>query len=124
MPVVKVLSQGLKLARFESTGTHIDDVFTNNSAWVLLDILCRSGWDLSQLDLASFATAAQRCDVLVHTTDLNGNDTLIPRYQCNLLLTKRRSTGDIVRGIRNAAALYLTFDTAGLLQLNAEDTLA
>jgi hypothetical protein len=124
LPSIKVLIQGLKLARFDSSGNHTDDVFTNNSAWVLLDVLRRSGWDLSELDLASFSSAAQRCDALVHTTDLNGNDTLIPRYQCNLLLTKRRSAGDIIRGIRNASALYLTLSPAGLLQLNAEDTLA
>ncbi len=37
---------------------------------------------------------------------------------------KRRSAGDIVRGIRNGAALYLAFNTSGQLQLNAEDTLA
>ncbi len=79
---------------------------------------------MSDLDLGSFSVAGQRCDALVHTTDLNGNDTLIPRYQCNLMLTKRRSAADIVRGIRNAAALYLSFNTVGQLQLNAEDTLA
>jgi hypothetical protein len=124
LPSIKVLIQGLKLARFDSSGNHTDDVFTNNSAWVLLDVLRRSGWDLTELDLASFSAAALRCDALVHTTDLNGHDTLTPRYQCNLLLTKRRSAGDIIRGIRNASALYLTLSPTGLLQLNAEDTLA
>jgi hypothetical protein len=84
----------------------------------------RSGCALSDLDLPSFSVAAARCDALVQTTDLNGNNTLIPRYQCNLLLMNRRSAGDIVRGIRNGAALYLAFNTAGQLQLNAEDTLA
>ena len=124
LPSIQVLIQGLTLARFDSGGNHTNDVFTNNSAWVLLDILRRSGWALSDLDLGSFSAAAQRCDALVHTTDLNGNDTLIPRYQCNLLLTKRRSASDIVRGIRNGAALYFAFNTVGQLQLNAEDTLA
>src|SRR5260370_11008505 len=124
LPDIKVLIQGLKLARFDSSRAHTDDAFTNNPAWVLLDVLRRSGWSLDEIDLASFASVAQRCDALVHAVDLNGNDTLIPRYQCNLLLTKRRSAGDVVRGIRNACALYLIFSPAGLLQLNAEDTLA
>ncbi len=124
LPRIQVLIQGMKLARFDSSGNHIDDVLTNNPAWVLLDVLRRSGWRTSELDLASFAAVSQRCDEPVHTVDLNNTDTLIPRYQCNLLLTTRRSAGDIVRGIRNSSALYLTFSNTGLLQLNAEDTLA
>ena len=124
LPSIQVLIQGLELAQFDSGGNYTDTVFTNNSAWVLLDILCRSGWALSDLDLASFFVAAERCDALIQTTDLNGNSTLVPRYQCNLLLMNRRSAGDIVRGIRNGAALYLAFNTSGQLQLNPEDTLA
>jgi hypothetical protein len=124
LPSIQVLIQGLELAQFDSSGNYTDTVFTNNSAWVLLDILCRSGWALSDLDLASFFVAAERCDALIQTTDLNGNSTLVPRYQCNLLLMNRRSAGDIVRGIRNGAALYLAFNTSGQLQLNPEDTLA
>ncbi len=121
---IKVLVRGLKLARFDTAGNHVDDAFTNNPAWVLLDVLRRSGWSMDEMDLVSFASVAQRCDSLVHTTDLNGQDTLIPRYQCNLILTKRRSAGDVVRGIRIASGLYLIYNAAGLLQLNAEDTLA
>jgi hypothetical protein len=124
VPSIKVLVQGLKLPRFDSSGTHVDDVFTNNPAWVLLDVLRRSGWRMEEVDLGSFASIAPRCDALVHTTDLNGTDTLIPRYQCNLLLTKRRSAADVVRGIRNGSGLYLTFNASGLLHLNAEDTVA
>ena len=90
----------------------------------MLDVLLRSGWRQAQLDLASFAATAQICDELLSTVDVNGNSTTIPRYQCNLLLTGRRSAGDIVRGIRNSSALYLGFDANGLIQLNVEDTLA
>lgn len=124
LPTIEVLIQGMQLATFDSNGNPLGNAFTNNPAWVLLDVLLRSGWTTDLLDLASFAAVAQRCDALVHTTDLNGNDTLIPRYQCNLILTSRRSAGDIVRGIRNASALYLSFDSNGCLQLNSEDTLA
>jgi hypothetical protein len=124
LPNIRVLVQGLQLARFDGNSNRVDDVFTNNPAWVLVDVLRRSGWSMDELDLASFAAAAGRCDALVHTVDLNGNDTLIPRYQCNLILTNRRSAGDVVRGIRNACGLYLIFGAGGLLQLNAEDTLA
>jgi len=124
LPVIEVLIQGMQLATFDSSGNSLGDNFTNNPAWVLLDVLLRSGWTTGLVDLASFAGVAQSCEALVQTTDLNGNPTSIPRYQCNLILTDRRSAGDIVRGIRNASAMYLTFDSLGRLQLNSEDTLA
>jgi hypothetical protein len=124
LPSMQVLVQGLQLATFDSNGNLVDNVFTNNPAWALVDVLCRSGWSLDELDLPSFAAAAAVCDALVSTVDLNGNATLIPRYQCNLILTDRRSAGDVVRGIRNASALYLIFNSTGLLQLKVEDTLA
>jgi hypothetical protein len=124
LPDVEVLIQGLEVAQFNSSGTYISNVFTNNPAWVMLDTMLRSGWSLSQLDIPTFAAVATRCNALVSTVDVNGNSTTIPRYQCNLLLTGSRSAGDIVRGIRTASAMYLTFDSNGLIQLNAEDTLA
>jgi Putative phage tail protein len=124
LPSMQVLVQGLQLATFGSNGDFVNNVFTNSPAWVLVDVLCRSGWSLDELDLASFAAAALVCNALVSTVDLNGNATFIPRYQCNLILTSRRSAGDVVRGIRNACGLYLIFSSAGLLQLNVEDTLA
>lgn len=123
-PEIDVLIQGLQLSRFDSNGNYQDTVFTNNPAWVMLDVLLRSGWSESLLNLPSFAAAGQRCDALVPTVDVNGNSTTIPRYQCNFLMTDRRSAGDVVRGIRNGSALYLSFDSNGLIQLNGEDTLA
>src|SRR3984885_7391844 len=123
-PEVSVLIQGLQLAQFDSSGNYVSNVFTNNPAWVMLDALLRSGWNLAQLDLATFYAVAQRCNALVPTVDVNGNSTTIPRYQCNLLLTGSRSAGDIVRGIRTSSAMYLSFDSNGLIQLNPEDTLA
>jgi hypothetical protein len=124
LPDVEVLIQGLQLAQFDSSGNYLSNAFTNNPAWVMLDALLRSGWNLAQLDLASFSAVAARCNAMVSTVDVNGNSTTIPRYQCNLLLTGRRGTGDIVRGIRNGSAMYLSFDSNGLIQLNGEDTLA
>jgi hypothetical protein len=124
LPDVEVLIQGLQLAQFDFNGNYINNVFTNNPAWVMLDTMLRSGWNLSQLDLPTFSAVALRCNELVPTVDVNGNSTTIPRYQCNVLLTGSRSAGDIVRGIRTASAMYLSFDSNGLIQLNAEDTLA
>ncbi len=123
-PEVDVLIQGLQLAQYDSGGNYTSNAFTNNPAWVMLDALRRSGWNLPQLDVATFSAVAQRCNTLVSTVDVNGNSTTIARYQCNIVLTGRRSAGDIVRGIRNGSAMYLSFDSNGLIQLNGEDTLA
>src|SRR6185437_1769822 len=64
------------------------------------------------------------CAERIQASDLNGNSILIPRFGCNLVLQKRRSADDVIRGIRNAARLYLTYGNGGLLQLRVENTLA
>jgi hypothetical protein len=124
LPEIEVLVQGLQLSTFDSTGAYLADTFTNNPAWVMLDVLRRSGWTLEEINLPSFANAATACNQLVTALDLNGNAVPIPRFQCNLLLTEKRSAGDIVRGIRTGSGLYLTFSPAGLLQVTLEDTIA
>ena len=124
LPTVDVLIQGLKVDTYDSSGAFVNRAFTHNSAWVLLDALLRSGWNRDQVNLASFAAAAQYCDVSIATKDLNGNATTVARYQCNLILNSRRSAADVVRGIRNSSLLYLIFDDSGLLELRVEDTLA
>jgi Putative phage tail protein len=40
------------------------------------------------------------------------------------VLQSRRSGGDVARGIRNAARLYLTYGQGGVLQLQVENTIA
>ena len=124
LPRVQVLLQGMKLPLYASDGAYQGDQFTNNPAWVLLDILQRSGWTMDEIDIASFAAAADYCGEQIQAKDPNGNDILIPRFECNLVLQKRRSAGDVIRGIRNGARLYLTYGNGGLLQLRVENTLA
>ena len=50
--------QGLHLDRFGLAGEFIDNTFTNNPAWIILDILRRAGWSLADVNLGSFANAA------------------------------------------------------------------
>ena len=107
LPKIDVLIRGMKLATYDENGAFSGDIFTNNPAWVLLDLLRRSGWTSDELDLASFARTASYCDESIDTTDLHGNSRTIPRFQCNLVIRKRRSAADVIRGVRNASALYL-----------------
>ncbi len=124
LPRVEVLMEGMKLDRFGADGTYLGQEFTSNPAWVLLDILRRSGWRLEEIDAASFGTAAAYCGEAIAAEDLNGNTISIPRFGCNLVLRRRRSAADAIRGVRNGARLYLTYGWGGKLELHVENTLA
>jgi len=124
LPSVQVLAQGLLVPVYGPDGTYISDQFSSNPAWALLDVLRRSGWAASEIDLVSFAQTAAYCDEAINVIDPNGNTISLPRFQCNLVLQNRRTAGDLVRGIRNCARLYLTYTSGGALQLNVENTVA
>jgi hypothetical protein len=124
LPHVDVLLQGLHIDRYNTDGSFRDNTFSNNPSWMILDILQRGGWSLSEINLPSFANTAAYCDELISTTDLNGNPISVPRYHCNLILTKRRSAAEIVRGIRVACGLMLRYDSSGFLELLPESSLA
>jgi hypothetical protein len=124
LPDVQVLVDGVRIQKFNVDGTLVADTFSRNPCWTILDVLLRSGWLASEIDLASFATAAVYCDELIQTVDPNNNPISIPRFQCNLVLRARRSLGDVLRGIRNSSRLYFNFGFNGLLQLKVENTIA
>lgn len=124
LPTVEVLAQGLLVPTYAPDGSYLADQFTSNPAWILLDVLRRSGWTEAEVDITSFAATATYCDESISSTDLNGNPITLPRFQCNLVLQSRRSAGDVIRGIRNCARLYLTYGPGGVLQLRVENTLA
>ncbi|MDQ2841575.1 MAG: phage tail protein, partial [Acidobacteriota bacterium] len=121
---VEVLLQGLQIDSYNSDGSFQAIAFTNNPAWVILDILQRCGWSTSDLNLGTFASSASFCGELIATTDLNGNPLSVPRFECNLMLTKRQSAATVIRGIRVASSLMLRYGTTGLLELLPETTLA
>jgi hypothetical protein len=121
---VEVLMQGLQIDSYDADGSFQATGYSNNPAWVILDILRRSGWSLTDLNLPTFAASAAFCSKLISTTDLNGNAIQVPRFECNLVLTKRQSAAVVVRGIRVASSLMLRYGTSGLLELLPETTLA
>jgi Putative phage tail protein len=124
LPNIEVLLQGIQIDQLNADGSFQQTAYTNNPAWVILDILRRCGWSDSDLNLPTFSSAAQFCGTLISTTDLNGNPIQVPRYECNLIVTKRQSAATIVRGIRVASSLMLRYGTTGLLELLPETTIA
>jgi hypothetical protein len=124
LPKVTVLAQGLKLPVYGADGSYTGEQFTSNTAWVLLDILRRAGWSLTEIDVTSFAAAAAYCDEQIAALDLYGNAIQLPRFQCNLVLQTRRAAGDLVRGVRNSSRLMLTYGANGALELRVENSMA
>lgn len=120
LPNVEVLMQGIHIDSYNPDGTFQATGYSNNPAWVVLDILRRSGWSLSDINLPTFASSAAYCAELIGTTDLNGQSIQVPRFQCNLVLTKRQSAAVVVRGIRVASGLMLRYGATGLLELLPE----
>lgn len=121
---IEALVEGLKVSVFDETGTYTGEAFSNNPALVMLDLLRRTGWDLDELDLASFGTTATYCQANVPAFDLHGNAVSVSRFQCNLAIQRRRSAADVVRGIRTGSALYLTYGASGKLELRPEASVA
>ncbi|HEX4231181.1 MAG TPA: phage tail protein [Bryobacteraceae bacterium] len=124
VPTVEVLLQGLLLDQFNADGSLQATSFSANPAWVILDILRRCGWTTTDVNMPTFVAAAAFCDTLISTTDLNGNPLMVPRFQCNLILMKRQSAAEIIRGIRVASSLMIRFGVNGLLELLPETTIA
>ncbi|HEX4163877.1 MAG TPA: phage tail protein [Bryobacteraceae bacterium] len=124
LPNVQVLLQGLEIDTYNPDGSFAQTTYTNNPAWVILDLLQRCGWSTSELNLQTFASSAAFCQYFINTTDLNGNSVSVPRYECNLILTKRQSAATVIRGIRVASSLMLRYGPTGLLELLPETTIA
>jgi len=124
LPQVKVLAQGLIVPVYATDGTPAGQQFSGNPAWILLDMLRRAGWQTSEIDFGSFATAAAYCDEPIAALDIYGNAISLPRFRCNLAIQKRKSAGDVARGVRTAARLLLTYGANGLLQLSGENSIA
>lgn len=124
LPKVDVLVNGLKLQRYDAEGAALDVVFTKNPAWVLLDLLRRSGWTEGELNLKSFAATAAYCDELVTARTPEGTEVQAPRFATNLLLTQRRSLNDVIGGLRLASALMITVDEGGQVRVSPETTIA
>jgi len=123
LPKIRVLARGLKLERFDDSGASIGKAYSSNPAWVILDVLRRAGWLISEINLESFATAATYCSEPVETTDLYGNPAGIVRFDCSLVVNGRKSAADLLRGIRTASSLMLTYDSFGLLLLRVENSI-
>ncbi|MBM3758876.1 MAG: hypothetical protein FJW36_01385 [Acidobacteria bacterium] len=123
-PKVEVLMKGMKLPVLDSQGTLASYEFSANPAWIMCDILRRTGWKLDELDLQSFVDAAAYCDQLVEARDANGTLRQVRRFETNLVLKRRYSVGELLRSIRFGSLLFLYFQPDGRLAVRPEATIA
>ena len=124
IPSVQVLMQGLNLWQFDTSGNFLGEQFSSNPVWVLLDILMRSGYSQTEINTASFATAAAYADQLISVDDPVGGFVQLPRFQCNFALKDSQSAGTIIRSLRNGSQVYLVLNTNGLIEARVENTFA
>lgn len=124
LPRFEVLLEGMPLPQFEEDETELPPNFTSNPAWILLDLMRRSGWRRSEIDLGSFAKAAAHCDEMIQVVDESGASKAVRRFELNLALTERRSLTEIVRGIRLSTGLTLSLTATGQLSLMIESRLS
>ena len=124
LPSIQVLIDGMLVSQYDSLGNNLGTQFSNNPAWIILDLLLRIGWNLAEIDLACLASTAAYCQELIQANDLFGNAVMIPRFQCNLVLKSRRAAADVMRGIRNSNRLFLRYGSNGLLQLAVENSIS
>ncbi len=123
-PKVQVLLKGLKLPVLTAQGDLESFSWSSNPAWILCDILRRTGWNLAELDLASFRAAADFCNQVIQARDANGNLRDVPRFETNLVLNRRYSVGELLRSIRVGSLLFLFYQPDGRLAVRPESTIA
>ncbi len=128
-PDVRILSVGPLL----KTPTSADPagqagwpyLWTNLSAWVLLDLLIWANYQYSELDLQTFMDASDVCNVQVSYTDAFGATKQRGRYCSEFALEDRRKANEVLQAVaRGFNAQLVPNSTTGLLQLFIRQTLA
>jgi len=124
LPSVQVLMQGLKLLQFDSNANYLGAFFSNNPAWVLMDVLMRIGYTIDDIDEGSFARAAAYAEEQISATDPVAGQVQLARFQCDFAIIRPTSAGELIRAIRNGSRIYVVLNTAGNLEARVENTFA
>jgi hypothetical protein len=124
IPTVSVLFSGPKVRVYSDAST-FTKVWSDNPAWHMLWLLVNSNWRYDELDIQSFVDAAAVCSENVTYTSQYGGTASHARYKSNLILRQRRQAGEIIRGVRQSAAMMVQPNrSTGLLSIAIKGTLA
>ena len=99
-------------------------VSTTRPPWVLLDLLLWCGWNLSDVNLASFIAADAVCGQQVSYQDQYGHTQIKDRYKYENVLRQRRSAAQALRGILGSMNALAVGNSGGALTLVVKQTLA
>lgn len=124
IPRVRVLVQGPKLRVYASTVSY-SSTYTDNPAWVIMDLLIWAGLEYADLDLQTFIDFAAICAATINYTDQYGATSSHARFACSLVVRQRRSAADVIRSVRQGCgAILVPNSSTGKLQIFGEGTLA
>ena len=123
LPTIEVLAQGVVLQRYDLQGKPLDACFTSNPVWILLDMLMRCGWQNSDIDIPSFASAAFVLDQVV--TIASGTEPTVAEVRAafNCAVLARKPAIDVIRGLRQGAELLLRLNEQGQINVIVEGSL-
>ena len=123
VPRVSVLVRGPHLRTYNA-GLEPVREWTQNPAWVLMDILVRCGWYYDDLDIQSFYDASLVCAASVSYVQMNGYTYVHERFAVGFVISDRRSAAEIVRGIRTGCRGLLIPNVAGKVALRIQQSIA
>lgn len=111
-------------------GTYVSggQVFTaatnSNPIWVLMDVLLKCNWRVSEINLDTFVNSANFCDQPIKYINSSNQTAAHERYKCAFVLEQRRTAAEVISGILRGFNGYLYYDQAGLLCVGILQTLA
>ncbi|MBK7927510.1 MAG: hypothetical protein IPJ98_08455 [Bryobacterales bacterium] len=121
---IQVLVEGSILPVYHPNGEFAGDSFTSNPAWVLLDLLRRSGYGQNELNIASFSACAAICSETITSMDRLGRVYEDVLSDCNLLLRESAPVGEVLGAVQRGAGLLLRIGREGRMECIYESTIA
>lgn len=98
-------------------------VASGNPAWIILDLLMRSGWKYSEINLPSFYAfsvyASQTIDIFISSTQT----TSAERFAFGFYIQQQQPASEILRAVMAGCHAILSYDTVGLLRIDCENKL-
>lgn len=95
-----------------------------NPAWIIMDVLARSGWKFSELNLQSFYAFSVYANQLIDLNISPSQQVLNPRFQFSLIIQQQAPASEILRNLLSACHAILSYDSNGLLRLDQENRIA
>ena len=96
----------------------------SNPAWVVLDLMLKCNYAISELNLGSFCKSAVYCDTDISYINNLGKSASHARFICQFDLENRKSGSSVIAAVLKCFNGYLYYDQSGLLNLGISQTLA